>query len=167
MKYLVLLMCILLSQIIQSQSLFKKIKETTKQTSENVILNKAEEKTTNTLDSAFSKKKHKKSSKNEDKIAHQTDSVKPTFLKQYSKFVFTPGETVVYYRDFVEDNIGELPTGWNINGSGEVVTFNNLSGNWLKLMQNSTFLTDNTSLFEENFTVEFDLMFNSLGDEIA
>ena len=55
--------CVLLSQVMQSQSLFKKIKETAKQASENVILNKTNEKTTNTLDSVLSKKENNKSSK--------------------------------------------------------------------------------------------------------
>ncbi|GGK33868.1 hypothetical protein GCM10007962_30370 [Yeosuana aromativorans] len=170
MKYLVFLVWILFSQIIQSQNLFKKIKETAKQASENVILNKTKEKSTETMDSVLSKRTNKKSSKEQavikSKTVSQTDSIKPVYLKQYSKFDFTPGEMVVYFRDFTSDNIGELPVGWNTNGSGEVVTFNNVSGNWLKLMQNSTFLSDNTSFFDENFTVEFDLMFDNYGNEL-
>ena len=170
MKQLLLIACVLLSQVMQSQSLFKKIKETAKQASENVILNKTNEKTTNTLDSVLSKKENNKSSKEkqieEVKTVSKTDTEKPKILKQYSKFDFKPGEEAVYFRDFTEDSQGELPTGWNTNGSGEVVSFNNVEGKWMKLMQSSAFLTDNTKFFDENFTIEFDLLFDNFGNEV-
>ena len=169
MKHLILIVGILFTQTIWSQGLFKKIKETVEQTSENVILNKTQEETSKKLDSILSKKEHNESSKEkkniEIKTVSQTDSGKP-LLKEYSKFDFIPGEETIYFRDFTDDIQGELPTGWNTNGSGEVVFLNNISGSWLKLMQSSTFLTDNKMLFEENFTVEFDLIFDNYGNEI-
>lgn len=75
--------------------------------------------------------------------------------KAYSKFDFVPGDKVVYYNNFEEDALGELPTGWNTTGSGEVVKMNN--SKWVKLLQNALFITDNTQAFSKDFTVEFDL----------
>ncbi len=45
-------------------------------------------------------------------------------LKAYSKFDFVPGENVIFFEDFAQDNIGDFPALWNTNGSAEVVTTN-------------------------------------------
>lgn len=78
--------------------------------------------------------------------------------KMYAKYNFVPGEQIIYNNDFAADNMGELPTGWNSNGTGAVVTVEGLKGNWLQLYQNTVYLTDNKVSFTENFTVEFDLI---------
>jgi OOP family OmpA-OmpF porin len=54
-----------------------------------------------------------------------------------------------------------LPTGWNTSGNGAVTTINTQKGNWLQLYQNAKFLTDNTAVFTENYTVEFDIIFRN------
>ena len=79
-------------------------------------------------------------------------------LVSYAKYDFIPGEEIIYTNNFEGENSGELPVGWNSSGSDAVVTLNNLPGNWLKLSQNSMCLTDNTSEFSENYTIEFDLV---------
>jgi OmpA-OmpF porin, OOP family len=79
-------------------------------------------------------------------------------LQSYAKYDFVPGEQVIYTNDFASDAPGELPVGWNTNGTGAVVTIAGLKGNWAQLNQNSVFLTDNKNEFTENFTVEFDLV---------
>jgi OmpA-OmpF porin, OOP family len=79
-------------------------------------------------------------------------------LKSYAKYDFVPGEQIIYTNDFAADAMGELPIGWNTNGTGAVVTIKGLNGNWAQLNQNSVFLTDNKTEFTENFTVEFDLV---------
>jgi OOP family OmpA-OmpF porin len=79
-------------------------------------------------------------------------------LKSYARYDFVPGEKVIYANDFATDNMGELPTGWNSNGSGAVVTISGQKGNWAQFYQNSVYLTDNKESFTENFTVEFDLI---------
>lgn len=79
-------------------------------------------------------------------------------LQSYAKYDFVPGELIVYSNDFAADAMGELPIGWNSNGTGAVVTINGLKGNWAQLNQNSVYLTDNKETFTENFTVEFDLI---------
>ena len=76
-----------------------------------------------------------------------------TVLKSYARYDFVPGEKVIYANDFATDNMGELPTGWNSNGSGAVVSISGQKGNWAQFYQNSVYLTDNKESFTENFTV--------------
>lgn len=78
--------------------------------------------------------------------------------KLYVKYDFVPGGQVIYSNDFATDSQGELPTGWNSNGTGAVVTLEDFSGSWVQLYQNTAYLTDNAASFTENCTVEFDLV---------
>lgn len=73
----------------------------------------------------------------------------------YTRFDFTAGDTVVYANNFESDLRGEMPAGWSSNGSAETILFE--QRNWVKLLQNATFITDNTNRFGSHFTVEFDL----------
>jgi len=76
----------------------------------------------------------------------------------FSRYDFVPGEKVLYAEDFAQEAIGELPIGWNSSGKGVVVTLDAIQGKWLKMYQNSFYLSSNTKSFEKNFTVEFDLL---------
>ncbi|HVF96529.1 MAG TPA: OmpA family protein [Flavisolibacter sp.] len=89
--------------------------------------------------------------------AEESKSEKQT-VKSFSKFDFVPGEKVIYAEDFAQDAIGELPLHWNSNGKGEIVSIENQPGKWLKMFQNTTYLTGNKASFDKNFTVEFDLL---------
>ena len=55
-------------------------------------------------------------------------STEPATLKVYSKYDFVPGEKVFAYEDFSTAEIGDFPTRWNTNGTGEVVTLNSKPG---------------------------------------
>ena len=44
-------------------------------------------------------------------------------LEVLSKFDFVPGDKLLYYDDFSQDFIGDFPSKWNTNGTGEVVSF--------------------------------------------
>ena len=81
-----------------------------------------------------------------------------TGLKSYSRFDFVPGEEIVYSENFEQEAIGELPAGWNTSGNGEIVSLNNFPGKWMRLYQNTSYLTSNAKEFGENFTVEFDVI---------
>jgi outer membrane protein OmpA-like peptidoglycan-associated protein len=78
----------------------------------------------------------------------------------YSKFDFIPGEKVIFYDDFSQDKLGDYPALWFSNGSGEVVTLNNYPGNWLSFAASGAYYPDRNLLTTENFTVEFDMIFN-------
>jgi OmpA-OmpF porin, OOP family len=79
-------------------------------------------------------------------------------MESFSKYDFIPGEKILYAEDFVQEAMGELPTGWNTNGSGEVVNIASITGKWLKLHHSFVYLTANTKAFPENFTIEFDMI---------
>ena len=81
-------------------------------------------------------------------------------LQAYSKFDFIPGEKVIFYDDFSQDKLGDFPALWFSNGSGEVVTLNNYPGNWLSFAASGAYYPDRNLLTTENFTVEFDMIFN-------
>ena len=84
---------------------------------------------------------------------------KPTGIKAYSKFDFVPGDKVLYAEDFNQDAIGELPLTWNSSGKGEVMTIEGKEGKWVRGYQNNTILSGNKSMFGDNYTVEFDMIY--------
>lgn len=80
-------------------------------------------------------------------------------FKSYSKFDFVPGEKVIFFEDFSQDEVGDFPAKWNTNGKGEVVTSNKYPGKWLKMRNATTYLPDITSnKFPENYTLEYDMI---------
>lgn len=80
-------------------------------------------------------------------------------LKSNSKFDFIPGDSILYSEDFSQDVIGEMPLGWNSTGKSEIVTLDQMPGKWMKLYQNSVYLSSNKAIFPKNFTMEFDVIF--------
>lgn len=76
----------------------------------------------------------------------------------FSKYDFIPGKEILYYDNFENDAMAELPTGWNTNGSGEVVKLDKFPGKWLRLHKGFVYLSPNTKDFSENFTAEFDVV---------
>lgn len=81
-------------------------------------------------------------------------------LAVYSKFDFVPGEKVIFYDDFSQDNVGDFPALWFSNGSGEVVTINNYPGKWLNITAPGCYYPERDLLTTENFTAEFDMICN-------
>ena len=81
-------------------------------------------------------------------------------FKSYSKFDFVPGEQIIYFEDFAKDAIGDFPDKWNTNSSAEVVTVGNLSGKWLKTVNEGLYKPQiKTNGFPDNYTIEFDAVF--------
>lgn len=80
-------------------------------------------------------------------------------LQAYSKFDFVPGDEVLFFDDFSQDFIGDFPSKWNTNGSGEVVKINNVEGHWfeIKPSYNSFYIPEFSNL-PEDYTIEFDLL---------
>ncbi|MGG9964181.1 OmpA family protein [Ferruginibacter sp. SUN106] len=79
-------------------------------------------------------------------------------VKSFTKYDFIPGEKILYYDNFDQEALAELPTGWNTNGSGEVVTLEKFPGKWLRLHNPFVYLTSNTKELTENYTAEFDII---------
>ncbi|MFT3843498.1 MAG: OmpA family protein [Lacibacter sp.] len=79
-------------------------------------------------------------------------------LQSYSKFDFVPGDKVIFFDDFSQDNIGDFPALWYSNGSGEVVTLNNYPGKWLIIKAQGFYYPEKSLATTENFTIEFDVI---------
>ena len=84
--------------------------------------------------------------------------VEPTqvVLQTYSKYDFIPGEKILLYEDFEQDNVGDFPALWNTNVSGEVITTSLFPGKWLQMKEAGYYIPDTKGGFPDNFTVEFD-----------
>ncbi|MGN6249587.1 MAG: OmpA family protein [Ginsengibacter sp.] len=79
-------------------------------------------------------------------------------LEMYSKYDFVPGEKVIFFDDFTQDNVGDFPAAWNTNGSGELVTTNLYSGKWLKFVSRNAIWSDQLLNLPDNYTIEFDII---------
>ncbi len=80
-------------------------------------------------------------------------------LQSFSKFDFVPGESVVFFDDFSQDNVGDFPALWNTSSKGEVVTVSNNVGKWFKLGMGGVIAPEFKGKLPENFTLEYDLIF--------
>jgi OOP family OmpA-OmpF porin len=79
-------------------------------------------------------------------------------LESYSKYDFVPGEKVIFFDDFSQDNVGDFPALWNTNGSAEVVTTNLFPGNWMRFSCQEAIWTDELLKLPDNYTIEFDII---------
>lgn len=77
-------------------------------------------------------------------------------LEIYSKFDFVPGDKILMVDDFSLDNLGDFPSKWNTNGTGELATIN--QEKWFKLAGKSVYIPDLPSNLPEDYTVEFDML---------
>jgi OOP family OmpA-OmpF porin len=77
--------------------------------------------------------------------------------KGFARYDFIPGDQIIYIADLEGEAEGELPSGWNTKGTGEVVKMTNTVNRWLRLHHPFTYLSSNKNEFGENYTIEFDL----------
>lgn len=83
----------------------------------------------------------------------------PQSIEVYSKFDFVPGDKVLFFDDFANDFIGDFPSKWNTNASGEVVSVDSSPDKWFELKggYNLYYVPDVPQLPEE-YTIEFDVL---------
>ncbi|WGK65418.1 OmpA family protein [Croceiramulus getboli] len=82
-----------------------------------------------------------------------------TTFKINSKFDFVPGDELLFYDDFSQDFIGDFPSKWNTNGSGEIVTVDDNDQRWLQLIPGTnTYFIPLMSELPEEYTIELDLL---------
>ena len=83
----------------------------------------ANETTTTNDGTASNSSNNSKGSTSNDSNSSSTKLPEPKKdLKIYSKFDFVPGDKLLFFDDYSNDFIGDFPSKWNTNGSGEVVT---------------------------------------------
>lgn len=155
MKKLILLFVIATPLISQAQigGLLKKTRDKVNEK----LGNKVEKEIDKSLDPDTEKSKEGPDKTGNETIP-QSGATAKTGITAYSKYDFIPGEKVLYAEDLAQDNIGELPLGWNTKGKGEVVTLENFPGKWMRMFTGGTYLFGNSKAFGENFTIEFDLV---------
>lgn len=86
-------------------------------------------------------------------------SSEPKSLAIYSKFDYVPGDKLLFFDDFKNDFIGDFPSKWNTNGSGEVVTIGESSDRWLQILPgHNTYYVPDVPKLPENYTIEFDIL---------
>jgi outer membrane protein OmpA-like peptidoglycan-associated protein len=89
-------------------------------------------------------------------------------IQVYSKFDYVPGDKLIFYDDFGNDFIGDFPSKWNTNGSGEVVTLNDSAEKWFEIKPGrSTFYIPDVPALPEEYTVEFDLLVAGIDEKTS
>ncbi len=181
MKHLILLLNIVFVLSLNSNAQVINPKEAAKQKSEGWTNNKIEEGIDSGLDKIDQglggllkmKKKKDASEKNEelengeesiDKNPSETtletpQDVKKMQLQSTTQYDFVPGDQILYYEDFSQDNVGDLPMLWVSNGSGEVKTLNIAEGKWFHMNgEDAVYCYTKSIEFPVNFIMEFDLI---------
>ena len=95
---------------------------------------------------------------NDDNSENNTNST--TKFKVSSKFDYVPGDKLLFFENFSRDYIGDFPSRWNTNGSGEVVTVNNSPEKWFEMKSgyHTYYIPDLPTELPEEYTIEFDLL---------
>ncbi|MHB1105674.1 MAG: OmpA family protein [Lutibacter sp.] len=157
---------------VSSGQFINKLKDKIKTKTTQKVDSKVDKKIDGTLDNVLNgnksfpkKNKENKASENnnERSTVNKMPSVPSFEIKNQkigykSKFDFIPGDKIILWEDFTEDAIGDFPVNWNTNGSGEVVTIDELDGNWLMMQEKSNFALNTLLSLSENFTIQFDVM---------
>ncbi len=175
-KILILLLTIAVGSPCEAQffkKLVNKVGETVEETVIRKIDNKSGRKTEKVLDTLLdtkvgSKNKKRKATQQKEEIGSEIEVANnPQFkeeaspFKAYSKFDFVSGEKLIAFDDFSQDEVGDLPAKWNSTNSVEVVTLEGIDGKWAKLVEGKgAFVPDFITEFPENFTLEFDVVYD-------
>ena len=169
---LFLSMTFILSYATNAQGWLNKVgaaaKDAAKRTMEKRVEEKAEQVTDKVLDKAEDAvtKSTKSNKKQTDKTSGDIDEQiidkqehpkqKLTSITQYD---FVPGDKILFFEDFSQDAIGDFPALWTTNGSGEVRTLKNYSGNWLYMnSRDNVYCLMKDLELPTNFILEFDVI---------
>ncbi len=88
-------------------------------------------------------------------------------LEVYSKYDFVPGDKLLFFDDFAKDFIGDFPSKWNTNASGEVVKIGD-KGKWFELKTGyGVFYIPDVKDLPEDFTIEFDILTKGVGQQTS
>ncbi|RLD26752.1 MAG: OmpA family protein, partial [Bacteroidetes bacterium] len=123
----------------------------------------------NPNDKSSKKDTQKNTSKNPDVSSPKENAPSKETLKIYSKFDYVPGDKLMFFDDFSKDFIGDFPSKWNTNGSGEIVRLNTTDGNWFEFKPGYKILYIPlvSQNLPEEYTIEFDLLTNGLDNQTS
>lgn len=167
------------------KKLGKRVEDAAKRTVENRTDRETSKKTDQVLDSIFDGKPRRKSTstsqgspandhegdingKNAGEAGPGPQSSDEKSISVYSKFDFVPGDNVLFFDDFSSDYIGDFPSKWNTNGTGEVVTVGDDHQKWFGMKPgHSVFYIPDVPNLPEEYTIEFDLLAIGLDSKTA
>jgi OmpA-OmpF porin, OOP family len=145
----------------------EKIKEKTKQRVEqrtDEAIDKGLDKTEEELEKMVKQEKgqeqkeEQESKKNSSDKPSPSDSIKPGLVGT-TQYDFIPGDQILMFDDFSQDNIGDFPALWTTSGSGEVKTLNIAPGRWFNMNgADAAYCFMNEIAFPANFIIEFDMI---------
>jgi len=122
----------------------------------------------NSGDNSSSNEDGSTSSRSSSDGSSETTEAQPVPLEIYSKFDYVPGDKLLFFDDYADDFIGDFPSKWNTNGSGEVVTTNKTDGKWFQLVGSyGTLFIPDAPDFPEDYTIEFDILSDGLGRQTS
>lgn len=88
-------------------------------------------------------------------------------LEVYSKYDFVPGDKILFFDDFARDFVGDFPSKWNTNASGEVVKIGD-KGKWFELKTGyGVFYIPDVKDLPEDFTIEFDILTKGVSQQTS
>lgn len=165
-------------QTVEAQ-FWKKLKKRAEQAAEETVYRKVEEKTAEKTDQAMdsifdapNKAKKRKSHTSSDDGERVDEQMEESVVADdsgsmviYSKFDFVPGDKVLFYDDFSNDAIGDFPSKWDTNGSGEIASTDD-GEKWLIMANRSVYLPITKALPNE-FTIEFDIAALNLSQQTS
>lgn len=90
-------------------------------------------------------------------------------LEILGKFDFVPGDKILFFDDFSQDFVGDFPSKWNTNGSGEIVKIDAADGKWFEMKSgyNIQYIPLTSEALPEDYTIEFDLLTAGLGKQTS
>ncbi len=149
------------------EKLGKRAKKSAEQTVERRVDREVEKKTDQALDSILEPGQNGKKNPTDgkqptpDEDSTGTEIGNPTAgpktLEVYSKFDFVAGDETLFFDDFGENFVGDLPAKWNTNGGGEVVTLSDILGQWYAITNKSITVPNLSEGLPEDYTIEFDV----------
>ena len=130
-------------------------------------INKGLDKAENAIGGLFKKKKKSTDTEKQTSVLNVDglDTIAVKNFQSFSKYDFIPGDSILYFEDFSQDAIGELPALWTTNGGGEVKTVSLAAGHWFHMNKvDAVYCYTGKITFPENFIVEFDIIPDVEGD---
>lgn len=160
MKCMILGFVLLLSMLTGYSQILKKVANAAKNKVEQKSVQKTEETVEKVMDTKLTKKTEDPTADQKTESSESPKASSEASFASYSKFDFVPGEKVIAFEDFSADLVGDFPSKWNTNATGEIVTVEGFPGKWLKLDATGVYMPEFINELPENFTIEFDLICN-------
>ena len=105
------------------------------------------------------------SNENDDTVEEDNTNISDN-IEVISKFDYVPGDKVLFFDDFSQDFVGDFPSKWNTNGSGETVKIK--GENWLELKSGyGIYFIPDIDKLPEDYTIEFDVLTSGLSQKTS